>query len=198
MPVYHWKCEGCEEMKEIIRPHSEYDRPPEESCKNCEETRWKKTIPSPPQTMKGPNWGAGKGNWLILFCLLGLSFWTKPVSAQYKSALQVEELSFESYKVGTFRDANFPDSEEKNTKGVAFNIDLSVFKYFKWENRVWTHGNDAKLYTVGWEYNTALQLHKHLDLFHYHHSQHSMDEPTAAHRFPNRNYYGVRFNFIPK
>jgi len=105
-------------------------------------------------------------------------------------------VSFEVYKVGSFRDADFADSETKNQKGIAFLIDLSVFKYFTWHNRIWSHGNDAKLYTVGWEYDLSASLHKNVEVFHYHHSQHAMDEPTAAWRYPLRNYYGVRFNFM--
>lgn len=111
--------------------------------------------------------------------------------------LEVEQVSFSTYHVGTFRTDDFPDTEDKNTKGLAFGIGLTINDYVKWRNNVWTNGNDAKLYTVGWEYDIEVPIYGGISLFHYHHSQHSMDEPTLARRFPLRNYYGVRFNFTP-
>ena len=110
----------------------------------------------------------------------------------------VDDVTFDVYKVGTFRTDDFPETENQNTKGITFNINLTIVDYIKWKNKVWTNGNDAKLYTVGWEYDIEAPLKYGISLFHYHHSQHSMDQPTLADKFPLRNYYGVRFNFISK
>lgn len=195
MPIHEWRCEGCGEVKEVIRSFEDYNKPPEESCKSCEETRWSKFLSKAPQGAKGANWGAGKGNWLVLFGILCLGMLSRP--AQAEPLITADAVAFETYKVGTFRDADFPDAESQNDRGIAFVIDLSVFKYIEWHNRVWTNGNEAKLHTVGWEYDIAFSINEYFEVFHYHHSQHSMDEPTVAARFPLRNYYGARFNFIP-
>jgi len=62
-PLYEWQCEHCGEKKEVLNSFDDYNKPPEESCKTCEETRWKKIITKPPQATKGGNWGGGKGSW---------------------------------------------------------------------------------------------------------------------------------------
>jgi len=116
-------------------------------------------------------------------------------SAKAESVAEPTRVSFEVYRAA-FRDANFPDSERQNTKGIAFIVDLDVLDYIKWKNRVWTNGHNAQLRTVGWEYDISIALHENVSVFHYHHSQHSMDEFTNAARFPLRNYFGMRFNFL--
>ena len=135
-------------------------------------------------------------NKLPLVVLMGIYSLTGHAQKS-KKALHVDQVSFETYKVGSFRTDDFPDSEENNDRGMAFNLDLGITQYIHWSNRVWTNGNEAKLHTVGWEYDIALRPIKYAEIFHYHHSQHSMDASTRAARFPLRNYYGVRFNFIP-
>ena len=133
--------------------------------------------------------------WLVgMVTLLTLSV----PSLAYGQGLITKEVGFEAYHVGSFRTADFPDSESLNRKGVAFTLDLSVGEYVKWKNRVWTNGNDSKLHTVGWEYDIEVPIYGGVSLFHYHHSQHSMDQPTLASRFPLRNYYGLRFTFVPE
>ena len=117
-------------------------------------------------------------------------------TAKADEVATVEDVSFETYHVGSFRTSDFQDSEERNDKGLAFNINLGIGEYVKWKNRVWTNGNDSQLHTVGWEYDISAQLHKNLSLFWYHHSQHAMDDFTGFDRFPLRNYYGARFHFV--
>ena len=112
------------------------------------------------------------------------------------SITQPTMMGIEVYHVGIFRDADFPDSIDKNTRGAAFLLDTNITKWAYWHNRVWTMGNESKLYTGGWEYELGLQAHPNVDLFHYHHSQHSFDEFTTTNRYPLSNFFGVRFNFL--
>ena len=54
-----WKNKKTEEVKEVLRDLKDYDKPPEDG----DPKDWVKVIGKDVRSVKGANWGAGKGNW---------------------------------------------------------------------------------------------------------------------------------------
>lgn len=61
MPTYEWKCTNCGKVQEVINKPADYNKEPEEAC--CDNPSRHKFFSKAPEGAKGPNWGAGKGNW---------------------------------------------------------------------------------------------------------------------------------------
>lgn len=69
MPMYMWECESCGAVVEVLRSLSNYETCPDSTeSPDCEALAtdghaWRRLIQTPLVIAKGPNWGAGKGNW---------------------------------------------------------------------------------------------------------------------------------------
>jgi hypothetical protein len=120
-------------------------------------------------------------------------------------------LTFEGYNVQNNRDLYLAidspgsdkfGSDEHWRYGAAakFNYDLLSYGFWGlyWKNNVHMAATDCCVRHVGWEFEQGLRLGQHVDVFHYHHSQHVLDEGRQSGRFPLVDNYGLRFVLIEK
>lgn len=112
--------------------------------------------------------------------------------------LDVDELSFEHTKIKAKRDPYFPHIEQDEwLYGGALNWHVRLLKYGYWKNQ-FHFDYETQIREVGWKYEYGVNLGKYFDVFVYHHSRHTAEEPKREQRFPVDDRYGVRFNFIKK
>ena len=64
-PMYCWVEKNTGTQIEVVRNFSEYQVPPteEESGINPEQANWERIIGGGIKTIRGSNWGPGKGHW---------------------------------------------------------------------------------------------------------------------------------------
>ena len=143
---------------------------------------------------------------LFLIWLFGLIGGTNACKAE---PLQIDRFSVTFAKLGQ-RDHMLPEVEPTHWQmQLATEFDLSIFKHVYWKNKI--HGETAysKFMGIGWEYDLGIHVGKYVDVFWQHHSRHSLDVSQPYYysrpdfrikklRYPVRDAYGIRFNFIPE
>lgn len=145
-------------------------------------------------------------HWMQSLVVIATLFNT--ASAAEWRLLDVERLDVEYHKLNpNNRDPYAPDYTGKWADRAALKWDISILNYGYWRNNVHTETLQSGIVkTVGWEWEAGLSLGEYLEVFHYHHSRHIMDEPPqradhfpgARNQFPVEDSYGIRFKFIHK
>lgn len=107
-------------------------------------------------------------------------------------AAKVKELSLEIRKTEFKRHAYYPDKRDwRGYVGLNWKMD---WKHGYWNNRAYFYGDESQVRHIGWEYEFGLKLLPQVDLFYYHHSEHSADaESPTGDRFPLEDSIGFRF-----
>ena len=127
-----------------------------------------------------------------LLVILGLLLSPAVYAKEFKP-LEIKHFSIEAWGYGSKHDPYQPDLTNRWTNGGAFLFDLQFLNVFSWENRLNVHGAQNKVMNVGWEYDFALNISKHIQPFWYHHSEHSADVVGATKKYPLEDRYGIRF-----
>jgi hypothetical protein len=76
-------------------------------------------------------------------------------------------------------------------------LDLDVFKYFYWNNKINTTSDQSNFRVIGWEYALGVRLFPFLEAGYFHHSQHILDMPDVQH-FPLENAIQIKLIFYDK
>lgn len=116
--------------------------------------------------------------------------------------LQIDHMSVESWRTMTRRDPFQPELTGHWTRGAQFNLDLRMFCYFSWKNKIHMDGTSAQLRNAGWEFDLSFDRFQ-FQPFYYHHSQHALDgrgadDPKRGNDYPLIDRYGVRFVFYQR
>lgn len=65
-------------------------------------------------------------------------------------------------------------------KGLDYHIDTDVFKYFYWNNTVWSLMDQNQFRSIGWNYEVGARVLPFVDLEYEHFSRHTLDEPSPT------------------
>lgn len=145
---------------------------------------------------------------LMLSLLVTAALSNTGYSADFK-LIDVDKLDLEYLRLNpNNRDPYAPEYTGRWKERAALKFNLNVLEYFYWDNNIHTETLDTGIVkTVGWEWDAGIHLGKYLDVFHYHHSRHIMDEPAqrdyqygkhgSSNQFPVEDGFGIRFKFIP-
>jgi hypothetical protein len=118
---------------------------------------------------------------------LGLS-----VSAQASEyrLLDLDSFDFRAAKFTGNRDPITPDIPVDGYRGrLATQFQVRLFEVGYWKNYVHTEGTDAKVETVGWQWEIGVRISKQLSTYWEHHSRHRMDAETPG-KFPVEDSFG--------
>lgn len=139
-----------------------------------------------------------------LLIALIIALWSGMACATELHVLDVNSMSMEYWKIADYRDGytNYGDrggQQEHWVDGAALNFDLTAIRYqyvwIYWKNRVHMDDTNDQVRHVGWEWEYGVDLAERVDLFWYHHSQHTLEAAPPDH-YPLVNNYGVRVYFI--
>lgn len=119
--------------------------------------------------------------------------------------LAVDRLDLEYQKLDpSNRDPYAPTYTGYWRERAVLHWDLKLIGFLYWRNNIHTETFDpgGQVKTVGWEWEAGAEVGKYLDLFHYHHSRHVLDEGPLSrfngqsNQFPVDNSYGVRIHLL--
>jgi hypothetical protein len=128
----------------------------------------------------------------------------KPFTWLKANALDLEYLRLKAKN----RDPYAPEYTGQWREQIGLRWDISLLKYGFWNNRVHTEtinpGGTVK--TVGWQWELGIRLGNQVDIYHYHHSRHIMDQQAVGgdrfndsyNQFPVEDALGIRFKFLSK
>lgn len=80
MPIYKWRDKKTKKTVEVIRKFDAYEQPPEAEEKSeltmdeFLEADWERIIGTDIHVTKGHGWGPGKGYWIHLLTVIGISY----------------------------------------------------------------------------------------------------------------------------
>lgn len=141
--------------------------------------------------------------WLLVLLSILSSESRRASAAEYR-LLDVDRLDFEYSRLQPEnRDPLAPQYTGLWRERAALQWDLRLLEYGYWRNHIHTEtvqpGGEVK--TVGWEWETGVEVGKYLDVFYHHHSRHVMDEPAprtydTTNQFPVENSVGVRVHLL--
>ena len=97
----------------------------------------------------------------------------------------------------TKRDAFQAENTGAWTRGAAFNFELRIAEYLKWQNHVHMDGTQAQLRNAGWQFELSVDKWQ-IQPFYFHHSQHALDSVGDSIKYPLEDKYGLRFVFFQK
>ncbi len=69
MPSYEYECKDCGASETVLVRMSESGTLPPPGTGDCKHT-WVRVFLGAPTVVRGPNWGGGKGHWLLPLVLL--------------------------------------------------------------------------------------------------------------------------------
>lgn len=107
---------------------------------------------------------------------------------------KVSQLSLELKRMPFNRDFLFPDRTEWEFE-TSLLMDVSIGRWFM-ESDLTGRTAGSRYRYVGWQYTTGLRVAEWLDVIWDHHSEHAIDYERA--KFPVRDGYGIRLNFVEK
>lgn len=130
---------------------------------------------------------------------------TSPAYSQSSSAgwrlLDLDYFDFRAAKFGANRDPLTPDIPTKGYRGrLATDFQVRLLDAGYWKNLVHTEGTEAKVETVGWQWELGIRLTSQIAVFYEHHSRHRMDSASPdrdyssnkPRKFPVEDSYGIR------
>ncbi len=148
---------------------------------------------------------------LIIWWALVLALCGGRAQGAELSLVEPSKLTMEYYDIANNRDEYLRIDDKGSTKydsgetwkygtAVTFNLDLARYDQWAlyWNNYVHMAATQVAVRHVGWQFETGIELSKHVDLFYDHHSQHIMDLDRQKRRYPLYNAYGIRLVFIEK
>jgi hypothetical protein len=110
--------------------------------------------------------------------------------------LEVEDVSVDAYKVGSFRNPYWAEYQKDFDHGFNLNLRFSSLRVLFWEGQFKLIG-DGQLRYGGLEFRTGLHFGPYLDFSWWHHSEHLLDDlNNEGDRFPLSDCYGIRLHFI--
>ena len=83
-------------------------------------------------------------------------------------------------------------------KELNLNLNMSVFKYGFWDNRIHsmtdsgTNGDRGQFRLIGWNFKLGVHLGKRFDIYYEHFSQHLLDAQFKWGRFPVQDSIGIK------
>jgi hypothetical protein len=112
---------------------------------------------------------------------------------------RVKELSLElrTMNKAHTRQGLYP-FERDVSKYVGLNLDLDfVNGLLYWDNRTYFYGTSSRVKHVGWQWEVGANINSSLQLFYYHHSEHTQDRPAPTmDEFPLEDSIGIRINLL--
>jgi hypothetical protein len=140
----------------------------------------------------------------LLFALLTLS-----TPAYCWDFLETDELYIEYHRLNPGnRDPYAPQYTGKwrERANLVWDSTLVRKKQYRlfWNHQIHTETIDSgAVKTVGWEWKSGISFGRYVDVFHYHHSRHIMDERVEhpyygnkSNQFPVEDSFVLRFKFI--
>lgn len=111
----------------------------------------------------------------------------------------LERAGFEASRYMFNRDPYVPEMDPKDWFGrVAFDIDVRLTPFLRWNNTTHTSGDTSAVRHVGWEFELVMDAWDKVQPFYYHHSQHVMEYSRPSGSFPLVDRYGIRFNLYSR
>jgi hypothetical protein len=120
-------------------------------------------------------------------------------STAYSDTFELSEASIKSYKLLNGREPTVPNKELSFGGAAILNTNILTQGY--WDNLFHFDSAERKVIYVGWEFEAGYHLTNQIDLFYYHHSEHSADVENVyedRQKYPLRDAIGVKFIFYKK
>jgi hypothetical protein len=114
--------------------------------------------------------------------------------------LDLDYFDFRAAKFGDNRDPLTPDISPREYSGrLATEFQMRLLEVIYWKNYVHTEGTEAKVQTVGWQWELGLRITDQISAFYEHHSRHrldtsnpDLDQNLKPRKFPVEDSYGIR------
>lgn len=131
--------------------------------------------------------------WAMAWCNVSKA---EPIGASIQGycLICVDRLSLEQTHIVTQRDGFYVIDDPQFTSRTAVLLDLKLAEYFYWKNDIHDMSASDRVRAVGWQWEGGMHITKYIDVFWFHHSQHSLDRDEGL--YPLENRYGIRCNII--
>lgn len=146
---------------------------------------------------------------MIIFFLV---LWSLKGTAGEIKLLEIDSFSIQYRKHVNYRDEFFHDLETINNEctkssecmkfGANALFDLTALRYkdyhLFWRNDVAMDATNRQVRHVSWDWEAGFNIlpKNQVEVFHHHESRHMLDDSSSVKKFPLRDEYVVKFNFI--